>query len=140
MPAWAEIVDAVQRRAGFRCEYCQMHQALQGATFHVEHAIPRSLDGATELENLALACPSCNLHKSDRTQVRDSETATVVPFFNPRKESWDEHFCWNSYAMEGRTPTGRATIEASQLNSERHVLIRQAEEFFKLFPPGSACC
>lgn len=35
-----EIVREVEARAGRRCEYCRMHQALQGATFHVEHIIP----------------------------------------------------------------------------------------------------
>lgn len=53
-----------------RCEYCQMHQSLQGATFHLEHAVPRSAGGTDELDNLALACPSCNLHKADRTKIQ----------------------------------------------------------------------
>ena len=35
-----ELAAAVRERAGGRCQYCLMHQALQGATFHVEHIIP----------------------------------------------------------------------------------------------------
>ncbi|GEM_PF-5934623 len=42
----------VARRAEQRCEYCRMHQALHGATFHVEHIIPRSRNGSTQLDNL----------------------------------------------------------------------------------------
>ena len=57
-----DLAAAVRRRAASRCQYCLMHQRLQGATFHVEHIIPRSKGGADELANLALACPSCNLH------------------------------------------------------------------------------
>ena len=62
-----EVVAAVRERAANRCQYCLMHQGLQGATFHVEHIVPRSKGGPDELANLALACPSCNLRKADRT-------------------------------------------------------------------------
>lgn len=43
----------VEYRAGSRCEYCRMHQGLQGASFHLEHVIPKSRGGKTELDNLA---------------------------------------------------------------------------------------
>jgi hypothetical protein len=33
----------VSQRAGDRCEYCLMHQALQGGPFHLEHIIPRAV-------------------------------------------------------------------------------------------------
>jgi 5-methylcytosine-specific restriction endonuclease McrA len=59
----------VEARARERCEYCRMHQSLQGATFHVEHIMPRARGGLTQLDNLAWACPSCNLHKSNRTDL-----------------------------------------------------------------------
>jgi len=36
-----------------------MHESLQGATFHVEHIVPRSAGGSDTMDNLALACPSC---------------------------------------------------------------------------------
>jgi hypothetical protein len=42
MSSWAETVRQVEDRAQQRCEYCRMHQALQGATFHVEHIVPSS--------------------------------------------------------------------------------------------------
>ena len=32
-----DLLELVRARAGDRCEYCRMHQSLQGATFHVEH-------------------------------------------------------------------------------------------------------
>jgi hypothetical protein len=57
-----ELTRQVEARAQLRCEYCRMHQALQGATFHVEHILPGSRGGPTVLDNLAWACPSCNLH------------------------------------------------------------------------------
>jgi len=36
------LARAVRLRAHGQCQYCLMHESLQGATFHVEHAIPRS--------------------------------------------------------------------------------------------------
>jgi hypothetical protein len=112
-----------------------MYQVLQGATFHIEHSIPSSRGGPTELENLALACPSCNLHKSDRVEVIDPDTNVVVPLFNPHTDTWSEHFRWDGYQVVGLTPEGRGTVEALDLNHPRRIQIRQAEEWFGLFPP-----
>ncbi len=54
--SWAERQRIVSDRAGQRCEYCRMHQDLQGAVFHVEHIVPKSGGGSDELDNLAWAC------------------------------------------------------------------------------------
>jgi len=48
------LSQAVRLRADGRCQYCLMHESLQGATFHVEHIIPQSKGGHSILENLAL--------------------------------------------------------------------------------------
>jgi len=87
-----DIERRVQSRAADRCEYCQMHPSLQGATFHVEHVVPRSKGGATTLDNLAWACLSCNLRKSNRTEIEDPQTNETVTFFNPRENQWADHF------------------------------------------------
>jgi hypothetical protein len=125
----------VEARAGERCEYCRMHQALQGATFHVEHTLPSSRGGASDLANLAWACPACNLHKSNRVEAVDPESGAVVPLFNPRGNVWSDHFRWDGYQVVGLTPVGRATVFALDLNRPRRLMIRKAEEVFGLFPP-----
>ena len=112
-----------------------MHQSLQGATFHMEHVVPRARGGPTILANLAWACPTCNFRKSDRKEVVDQVSGNSVPLYNPRKESWHDHFEWHDYHVHGLTPIGRATVIALDLNHPRRVLIRQAEEKFGLFPP-----
>src|SRR4051812_45331434 len=96
------LAAQVERRAKDRCEYCLMHQQLQGATFHIEHIVPESSGGPDELSNLCLACPSCNLHKSDRTVVTDPETGALVPLFHPRHNQWSDHFEWQDYQLFGR--------------------------------------
>jgi hypothetical protein len=112
-----------------------MHQALQGATFHVEHTVPSSRGGADDPANLAWACPACNLHKSDRVSAVDPDSGAVVPRFNPRTDRWADHFRWDGYEVVGLTLIGRATIFALDLNHSRRVMIRRAEEMFDLFPP-----
>jgi HNH endonuclease len=85
------LSQAVRLRADGRCQYCLMHESLQGATFHVEHIIPQSKGGHSVLENLALACPGCNLHKADRTTAVDPATGEQVPLFHPIRQRWSEH-------------------------------------------------
>lgn len=130
-----ESREFVTLRAGGRCEYCQMHQSLQGATFHLEHIIPLILGGSSELGNLALACPSCNLHKADRTSGSNPSNGEVIPFFNPRLDDWETHFDWDDYILIAKTEIGRVTIQALDLNHERRIRIRRAEQLFGLFPP-----
>ena len=130
-----EIGRQVQQRAAGRCEYCRMHQSLQGATFHIEHIIPRSRGGQSQLNNLAWACPSCNLHKSDRIDAPSPDTGETVLLFNPRTDSWNDHFRWDGYHITGLTAIGRATVDALFFNHDRKLKIRQAEALFDLFPP-----
>jgi hypothetical protein len=112
-----------------------MHQSLQGATFHIEHIVPNAHGGTDDPDNLALACPSCNLHKSDRTEVADPASGAMILLFNPRKDRWSEHFRWEGYQIIGLTPCGRATAAALEFNHSRRLLIRHAEELLELFPP-----
>jgi hypothetical protein len=112
-----------------------MHQSLQGATFHVEHIVPRSRSGSSDIENFAWCCPSCNLHKADRLEVIDPLDGSSAPLFNPRQDLWSDHFAWNGDELIGKTPTGRGTVIALELNHLRRRKIRQAEMLFGLFPP-----
>ena len=110
-----------------------MHQSLQGATFHVEHIIPLIRGGVSEASNLALACPGCNLRKSDRTEIIDPTTREVVRLFDPRRDNWTDHFGWDELRIVGLTPIGQAMIAVFDLNHPRRQLIRQAEKLFNLF-------
>ena len=109
----AELRAFVVRRAGDRCEYCRMHQSLQGATFHLEHVRPRSRGGETAADNLALACPQCNLHKADRVQAADPADGRFVPLFDPRRHWWADHFRWEEgRTIAGLSAVGRAAVAA----------------------------
>ena len=129
-----ELSRAVRARANARCQYCLMHESLQGATFHIEHVIPQCKGGGSDLENLALACPGCNLHKASRITAIDPATGEEVLLFHPIRQLWSEHFRFEGYQIAGLTAVGRATVDTLNLNHSRRQRIRQVEEIFGLFP------
>ena len=131
----SELAAAVRERAADRCQYCLRHQCLQGATFHIEHIIPRAKGGSDELGNLALACPSCHLHKADRTTALDPVSGKIVPLFHPGEQTWSDHFRFRGHRINGLTAIGRATVAVLDLNHARRQGIRAAEARFGLYPP-----
>jgi hypothetical protein len=126
----------VARRAEARCEYCRAPETVFNFSFEVEHIISASQGGTDALDNLALACRSCNVFKSFRQSATDPETGQRVPLFHPRHDLWDVHFAVNAETQEliGRTPTGRATVVTLQLNSEEQLQARTLWKQFALFP------
>jgi len=100
-----------------------------------ERITPQTCGGASEPENLALACPGCNLHKSDRSHAPDPLTGEMSRLYHPRADVWGAHFKWQGNLLVGLTPEGRATVEALDMNHLRRQRIREAEARFGLFPP-----
>jgi HNH endonuclease len=121
------LTKLVTKQAKNRCGYCLSQQRISGMKLEIEHIHPESLGGLTEEENLWLACTDCNSFKSKRIQAVDPNTNTSVALFNPRTQKWSEHFEWieDGLLVDGKTPTGRATVIALQLNREVLVTARQ---------------
>ena len=105
--------------AGHRCGYCLTSQRISGAQMHVEHIIPVGQGGTSDESNLWLACAWCNSYKAAKTHAVDPATGVLASLFNPRTQSWSEHFRWSDDGVEivGQTPTGRATVAALQMNN-----------------------
>ena len=109
---------SVRQRAGNCCEYCGLPQNAElFFTFHIEHIVSRQHGGGDEVENLALACYHCNLHKGTNLTSIDPVSGTVVPLFHPRMMKWAEHFERNGSLLEGRTAIGRATVALLKMNA-----------------------
>lgn len=123
-------------RADNRCEYCRLSQLGQEATFHIDHVVPRAVGGPTMAENLALACVSCSLRKWAKQTAIDPDSGEEVPLFNPRTQSWDEHFRWEGVRVAPRTPTGRATVATLAMNRPLIIAIRQEETLLGRHPPS----
>ncbi|GAA6621784.1 HNH endonuclease [Scytonema sp. NUACC26] len=126
----------VSKRAGHRCEYCHAPELVFNLPFEVEHIIPLSKQGTDSEENLALACRSCNLHKSNRTSGVDPDSNTEVRFFHPRQDRWDDHFQADEISgmIVGITAIGRASVNSLEMNSQPQVTARQLWIRLGLFP------
>jgi hypothetical protein len=122
-----EIEAFVHQRAGYRCEYCRVHQRYYpDFTFHVEHIVARQHHGSDDPENLALACHLCNSKKGPNLSGLDPDTGELTRLFNPRTDVWDEHFRLDeSGQIVGLTAIGRTTAEVLGMNAEIRVQIRR---------------
>jgi len=117
----------VRERADNACEYCHLRQDDSPlAALHIEHVIPRMHGGTDDLDNLALACLDCNLHKGPNLTGIDPETGAVTELFHPRRHVWDDHFAWNGLYMTSGTSVGRTTIRVLSMNSEDQLALRSS--------------
>lgn len=119
-----DLKRLVRRRAGRRCEYCLLPEGLGFITFHLDHCISQKHDGPTVAENLALACPACNVHKGTDVAGLDPEEDRPVALFNPRTQVWEEHFRQEEFLIVGLTATGRVTARLLRMNDADRVLDR----------------
>jgi len=123
----APIRTLVADQAGQRCGYCLTRQEYVPWPLEIEHIIPVAKGGGNEIENLWLACRSCNSFKGVQIDGIDPFTGRRIPLFHPRSQKWSEHFAWNESGdlIIGLTPTGRATIIALQMNNLVAVTVRR---------------
>ncbi|MBI3914939.1 MAG: HNH endonuclease [Chloroflexi bacterium] len=134
----AAIRQVVAARAREVCEYCRTPAQFATQSFTLDHILPRDAGGTTTLENLAWACFGCNAHKHTQTHALDSQTNERVALFNPRQQTWREHFTWNTDLTRvlGKTACGRATVEALRLNRPGLVNLRRLLVAAKFHPPA----
>lgn len=121
----AALRRKVHERADGRCEYCRMPQIFDPAGFEVDHVIPEKMDGRTELDNLALACFKCNNHKGPNIAGIDPDSGEKAYLFDPRSDTWDDHFQWQGAVLSGLSPTGKATVALLQINASHRVAHRR---------------
>ncbi|HXD34082.1 MAG TPA: HNH endonuclease signature motif containing protein [Pyrinomonadaceae bacterium] len=126
----------IARRAANRCEYCHAPENMFNLTFEVEHVQPQSKGGSNDESNLALTCRSCNLFKSNFVDGSDDLTQRTVSLYNPRADSWAEHFEFDLQTRHviGRTDVGRATVKRLRMNSPKQLACRLMWIKLGLFP------
>jgi len=124
----------VWERANAACEYCQIPQDFDPATFEVDHVIPEKMNGATEPDNLALACFKCNNHKGPNIAAIDPTTGDRAYLFDPRADDWHENFRWDAPVLVGMTDKGRATVALLDINSNHRVAHRRQMITEGVFP------
>lgn len=126
----------VAERAKKICEYCRAPEIASNFLFEVEHIIPLSHDGETESDNLALACRSCNIFKSNYLNGADETGSETIRLFHPRRDDWHNHFriAAATFEIEGLTEIGRGTINRLRLNSSLQIQARRQWHRLELFP------
>lgn len=76
VPLKPSIRFAVLTRDNFTCQYCGAKAPF--VKLHVDHIVPRALDGSNDMGNLITACSECNIGKGtteiDMTILCDDET------------------------------------------------------------------
>lgn len=118
----------VSARARHACEYCRAPEVVFNLRFEIEHIKPESQGGPSSMGNLALACRSCNLFKSDHVSAVDEVTGRRIKLFNPRRDAWRKHFAVSEEdgEIKGLTPKGRATVARLSMNSRAQTEARRA--------------
>ncbi len=119
--------QTITKRANGRCEYCWSPALFTIQSFAIEHILPRSKGGKTVMSNLAFACQGCNNHKYNKTHWPDLISEKIVPLYHPRRQQGQQHFLWSEdfSLIIGIAATGRATVEALQMNREGLVNFRR---------------
>jgi len=121
----AGLERLVWDRAAGRCEYCQFPERLARVPFQIDHIVAEQHGGATEPDNLALACCFCNRYKGPNLSGVDPATRKVVRLFDPRRQNWSDHFRWDGALLVGKTEIGRATIQTLSINRSDAVAVRE---------------
>ena len=121
-----ELSRAGWERAAHYCEYCRLPQSSFPLRFQIDHVLAEKHGGQTTASNLALACTHCNRHKGPNIAGLDPETRQIVRLFNPRTDSWAEHFTAEGAQILGKTAIGRATVTVLEMNRADRLLVRSA--------------
>lgn len=126
------IKEKVIDRAKEKCEYCLINIQFSYFPFHIEHIISIKHGGDSDFENLALACPICNINKgTDLGSITENET--LIRFYNPRKDIWNEHFeLENTGEISAKTEIGKVTIKILKLNHPESLIERKELVKFNL--------
>ena len=135
-----KIPEDIRRRvaeiAEHRCSYCRSPEIV-GIPMLIDHIIPLSVGGSSEIDNLCLACYRCNEFKGAKQKSLDPLTETSITLFHPHHQIWKEHFTWSrdGLTIMGLTACGRATVEALRMNDQHLIQARRIWMLIGLHPP-----
>ena len=119
------LANSSDSRAGGRCEYCRLPDDADEWPFHVEHIIARQHGGDNSDDNLCWACIRCNVHKGTNLASIDIQTGQRESLYDPRRQSWADHFAVVDARIMGLTATGRCTVRLLRMNDHERVELRR---------------
>jgi hypothetical protein len=128
----------VAERANNLCEYCLIHEEDTFFGCQVDHIISEKHGGPTTPDNLAYACAFCNRAKGSDIGSIVWSSGQFVRFFNPRSDTWAEHFRLDGVRIVHRANIGDVTARILELNSLERVLEREALRAIGRYPTPQA--
>ena len=134
----AELRRLVQLRARNVCEYCLIHHSDTYLGCQIDHVISEKHGGMTLEDNLAYACTFCNRSKGSDLGSISEFTRQLVPFYNPRKQKWSDHFQIRDTAIEAITPTGEVTARILGFNMIERQFERKELSSLGRYPSDNA--
>jgi len=114
----------VWQRAKGRCEYCLFPAAFALLPFQIDHIIAEKHRGPTSEANLALSCERCNSHKG--ANIAGHLDGQLVRLFDPRRDTWTDHFAWDGPMLTGTSPIGRVTVLVLEINRPGLIAVRRS--------------
>ena len=123
----------VIERARRRCEYCLIHEDSAGFPHQIDHVISRKHGGSSNIGNLAYACVFCILYKGSDVAGLD-RLGQTVRLFNPRRDSWHEHFRIDGPIIQPLTAEGEVAARVLRLNALERVIERQLLQKLAIYP------
>uniref|UniRef100_UPI004056FFA9 HNH endonuclease n=1 Tax=Candidatus Electrothrix sp. TaxID=2170559 RepID=UPI004056FFA9 len=125
----------VYKRAKAACEYCLIPEMITFAPHQIDHIIAEKHSGETQQNNLALACILCNKYKGSDIASVDPATGNIVALYNPRQDSWEEHFHLEKNGnIQPLTGIGRGTLQLLRFNTPERISERRL--LYELFKKG----
>lgn len=124
----------VRKRANSCCEYCLFPEEYDAFIFEIDHIISLKHGGDSSSENLALSCFYCNNYKGSDIATIIAEKDLLVPFFNPRKGIWKEHFYLVGAEIIPLTDIGKGILRILKMNTKERLEERQGLIELELYP------
>ncbi|MFT6000105.1 MAG: hypothetical protein ACI81P_002565 [Neolewinella sp.] len=118
---------AVVIRAKGICEYCLIPEVYSlSIPYHIDHIISEKHRGLRTIDNLALACPICNINKGSDVATFLHDIKVTVPLYNPRVDKWGAHFRLDqSGELIPLSEVGQGTIFLLKLNDDETNVLRK---------------
>ena len=115
----------VFERADYRCEYCHIRREDHVLPFEVDHMISEKHGGDTSAQNLCLSCWDCNNSKGSNIAGADPLSGAATFLYQPRVQSWEDHFSSENGVILPLTAEGRVTLYILKLNTPECITERQ---------------
>lgn len=116
-----EVKSVLKKESHNKCMYCES-KVSHVAYEHIEHIKPKAKHKYPELtftwENLGLACPKCNMNKTD-------EFDDNMPFINPYLDMPNQYFVAGGPYLFPTNSNLRADLTIKQIKLNRPELIER---------------